>query len=42
MNITLKQVIFNTTFHVGAQYVQILARIKPKMVKELKILYNRE
>ena len=35
MNITtLKQVIFNTIFHVGAQPVP--------MVKELKRFYNRE
>ena len=42
MNITLKQVIFNTIFHAGAQPVQILARMKPKMVKELKRFYNKE
>ena len=37
MNITtLKQVVFSTIFHVGAQLVQILARADPKMVKELK------
>ena len=43
MNITtLKQVISNTIFHVGAQLVQTLARTNSKMVKELKGFYNRE
>ena len=43
MNITsLKQFFFKTIFHMGPQPVQILTRIDPKMVKELKRLYSRE
>ena len=42
MSITnLKQVIFNTIFHVDAQLVQTLARTDHKMRKELKRFYKR-
>ena len=36
------QIIFNTIFYVGARPVQILVRIDPKTVTELKKSYSRE